>query len=216
MSIEAWIASTVVVAVFGVLALGYYPPYVALLGGLTALLAGGIIDADDAFSGFSNSGVITVGVLYVVAAGLKQTGALGSLTSRAMGRPRTVRAAQTRMLVPVTIGSAFLNNTPLVAMLLPVVIDWSRSASIPASKLLLPFAGVHGRDAGRATGAAGRQEHRERRAAAPSGALSDGDSPRSAHHARRRPSRAARDRRSAGLCRGLARWWTFSRFRGWS
>ena len=139
MSVEAWIAAAVIVAVFGVLASGRYPPYLALLAGLTTLLASGIIDASDALGGFANSGVVTIGVLYVVAAGLKQTGALAFVTSRAMGRPRTVRAAQARMLVPVTVGSAFLNNTPLVAMLLPVVIDWSRSARIPASKLLLPL-----------------------------------------------------------------------------
>lgn len=139
MNVEAWIATATVVAVFGVLGSGRYPPYLVLLGGLTALLAGGIIETDEALAGFSNSGVITVGVLYVVAAGLKQSGALAYVTSRAMGRPRTVRAAQVRMLVPVTIGSAFLNNTPLVAMLLPVVLDWSRSTNIPASKLLLPL-----------------------------------------------------------------------------
>lgn len=139
MSVEAWIATAVVLGVLVVLATGRYPPYVALLGGLTALLAVGIVDASDALGGFANSGVVTVGVLYVVAAGLRQTGALAFLTSRAMGRPRTVRGAQTRMLIPVIVGSAFLNNTPLVAMLLPVVIDWSRSARIPASKLLLPL-----------------------------------------------------------------------------
>lgn len=60
--------------------------------------------------------MVTVGVLYVVAAGMKQSGALAFLVSRAMGRPKTARAAQARMLIPVTIGSAFLNNTPLVAM----------------------------------------------------------------------------------------------------
>jgi len=139
MSSEAWIATGVVVAVFVVLASGRYPPYLVLLGGLTALLAGGIIDSGEALTGFSNSGVATVGVLYVVAAGMKQSGALAFLVSRAMGRPRTVRAAQARMIIPVTIGSAFLNNTPLVAMLLPVVMDWSRSRRIPASKLLLPL-----------------------------------------------------------------------------
>lgn len=75
----------------------------------------------------------------MVAAGLKQTGALAFLTSRAMGQPRTVREAQARMLIPVAIGSAFFNNTPVVAMLLPVVLDWSRSAKIAASKLLSPL-----------------------------------------------------------------------------
>ncbi|KPK16487.1 MAG: potassium transporter TrkA [Myxococcales bacterium SG8_38] len=139
MSIEAWIATGVVVAVFGVLGSGRYPPYLVLLGGVAVLLAGGIIDTGEALAGFSNSGVITVGVLYVVAAGLKQSGALAFLTSRVLGRPRTVRGAQARLLFPVTIGSAFLNNTPLVAMLLPVLMDWSRSTGIPASKLLLPL-----------------------------------------------------------------------------
>jgi di/tricarboxylate transporter len=139
MSVEAWIAVAVVVAVFVLLAWGLFPPYLTLLAGMTALLVAGIIDPSQALEGFSNSGVVTVGVLFVVAAGLKQSGALTFLVSRALGRPRTVRAAQVRMLLPTTIGSAFLNNTPLVAMLLPVVMDWCRSMRIPASKMLLPL-----------------------------------------------------------------------------
>lgn len=63
MGVEAWIAVAVVLAVFGFLAFGRYPPYVVLLGGLAVLLAGGIIDAHEALAGFSNSGVVTVGVL---------------------------------------------------------------------------------------------------------------------------------------------------------
>lgn len=139
MSFEAWFATAIVAAVFALLASGRYAPYLVLLAGVTSLLVAGIIDTEEALQGFSNSGVVTVGVLFVVAAGLKQSGALAFLVSRALGRPRTLRAAQTRMVIPVTIGSAFINNTPLVAMLLPVVIDWSRSMRIPPSKLLLPL-----------------------------------------------------------------------------
>jgi di/tricarboxylate transporter len=100
----------------------------------------------DAFPGprdlarqFGNEGVLTVAVLFVVAAGLTETGAIGLLTDRMLGLPRTVGAAQIRMMVPVAGLSAFLNNTPVVAIFIPVVNDWCKKTGISTSKLLMPL-----------------------------------------------------------------------------
>lgn len=139
MSFEAWFAVATAGGVFALLALGRYPPYLILLGGLTVVLLSGIIEPAAVFAGFANTGLITVGVLFVVAAGLRQTGALAYLVQRALGRPRSVTQAQIRLVPPVILGSAFLNNTPVVAMLMPVVMDWCKATRIPASKLLLPL-----------------------------------------------------------------------------
>ncbi len=136
---EAWVAAATVVVVFALLATSRWPAYLVLLGGVAALLVGGVLDAESALSGFSNPGLVTVGVLFVVAAGLRQTGTLAFFLRRALGRPKSVRSAQARLALPVVIGSAFLNNTPLVAMLLPVVQDWCRVSRISPSKLLLPL-----------------------------------------------------------------------------
>jgi di/tricarboxylate transporter len=139
MSLEAWIAVGVIVAVFVFLAVGRHPPHHVLLAGLAVLVVGGIVDPTAAFVGFGNTGLITVAVLFVVAGGLRQTGALAFFLQRALGRPKSARRAQVRLVPPVVVGSAFLNNTPVVAMLLPVVLDWCKSVQIQPSKLLIPL-----------------------------------------------------------------------------
>lgn len=96
--------------------------------------------ADDAVKGFGNPGLVSVGVLFVVVAGLVQTGAMNLITEAVLGRPKTVFSAQLRLLLPVTISSAFLNNTPIVAMFMPVCSDISKKANISPSKLFMPMA----------------------------------------------------------------------------
>ena len=80
-----------------------------------------------------------MGALYVVAAGLRETGAMELLVHRLFGKVDTVFRAQLRILGPVAAMSAFLNNTPVVAMMMPVIDDWARKFKIPASKLLIPL-----------------------------------------------------------------------------
>ncbi|RMH39679.1 MAG: SLC13 family permease [Deltaproteobacteria bacterium] len=136
---DAWIAAGTVAAVFAAMAATRVAPYLLLLGGLAVLLVAGVIGPGDALAGFANEGVATVGLLFVVAAGLRETGVLDLLIVPLLGRPRTERGARGRLIAPVAAASAFLNNTPLVAMMLPVVLDWARRARVPASKLLIPL-----------------------------------------------------------------------------
>ncbi len=120
-----------------------------LVGGLTLLLVApiptdqgwrfGVLTAREAFAGFGNIGLATVAVLFVVVAGLRETGAIDWIATRFLGRPRGVRSATVRLFLPVWGMSAFLNNTPVVAMLIPAVQDWSKRLKIPSSKLLIPL-----------------------------------------------------------------------------
>jgi di/tricarboxylate transporter len=139
MTPDAWIATAIVLAVFVLLTFSRQPAYRILSGGLAILIVTGMVEPARALSGFGNTGLVTVAVLFIVAAGLRQTGALGYFVRRALGRPRSVMTAQLRLVPPVVIGSALLNNTPLVAMLMPVVMDWCKTSGIRASKLLLPL-----------------------------------------------------------------------------
>lgn len=109
-------------------------------------IAARIITVKEGTSGFSNSAVLTVAVLFVVAAGLSETGALDYVLSRLLGQPRSLAAAQVRLLVPTMVASAFLNNTPIVAIMVPLVVTWSRKCNISATKLLIPlsFASILG------------------------------------------------------------------------
>lgn len=144
---EAWLVMVVVVLMVVSLAMEWAPPDLLTLGCLLILVTGQAVfgsnklpTANEAFQGFSSPSLITVGVLFVIVTGLMQTGAMGLLTDRLVGRPQTVLSAQIRLLFPVTFLSAFLNNTPIVAMFMPVVDDICKRTRISPSKLYMPMA----------------------------------------------------------------------------
>ncbi|HEY8429503.1 MAG TPA: SLC13 family permease [Sandaracinaceae bacterium] len=136
---EAWVTVALTALMVVAMARNLAGPDAILLGGLTLLTTLGIVPLDRAFAGFANEGVLTVAVLFVVAAGVRDTGGLDALMRRVLGRPRSLAGAQLRMMVPVSAASAFLNNTPLVAMMVPVVTDWARRNGLAASRLLIPL-----------------------------------------------------------------------------
>ncbi len=136
---EAWLTISVILLCFVAMASNRVAPDIALMGGVTVLLLSGILTPAEAFLGLSNEGVITVAVLYVVVTGLKETGAIAWLGQRLLGRPETLKAAQLRLMAPVAAMSAFLNNTPVVAMFIPAVSDWAKKNNISPSKLMIPL-----------------------------------------------------------------------------
>ncbi|HET7371040.1 MAG TPA: SLC13 family permease [Gammaproteobacteria bacterium] len=139
MSIDAWIAVAVTLGCLGMLALTRVAADLVLLAGLTLLMALGVLAPADALTGFANEGVLTVAALYVVAAGLKETGAVNILIRYLFGRPSNIFLAQIRMMLPATFMSAFMNNTPVVATFLPAVQDWGKRQRISLSKLMIPL-----------------------------------------------------------------------------
>ncbi len=139
MTLDAWIAVAVTLGCLAGLIFSRIGADMVLMGGVALLLALGIISPEQALSGFANQGVLTVAALYVVAAGLRETGALSYVIKILFGRPRHIELAQLRMMAPVTFLSAFLNNTPVVATFLPAVQDWARQQRMSASKLMLPL-----------------------------------------------------------------------------
>jgi di/tricarboxylate transporter len=143
---DAWITLAVVVLVLATLVRGRISPAVVVFGGAVAVLVLGVIDPEQAFSGFSNSAPITVAALYVLAAGIEKTGALTPVMQSTLGDRGWYRRPLVRTLVPTMGASAFLNNTPIVAMLIPQVTAWASRRGVSVSKLLMPvsFAAVLG------------------------------------------------------------------------
>lgn len=139
MSLDAWLATAIVILSFIGLAWGRLQPYLVLFAALTVMLVLNLIQPSQALSGFANPGVATIGALFVVVAGLRQTGAITLLAHHALGRPKSVRGAQLRLLGPVMSASAFMNNTPVVAMLIPAVTEWARNYRLPLTQLLIPL-----------------------------------------------------------------------------
>jgi di/tricarboxylate transporter len=139
LSWQAWLSLGVVFGIFGLLTFTKLSADYAFLGGLGVLLLFNVLSPQEALSGFSSPGVVTVGVLYIVVCGLRETGGLMWIVRTVLGRPAGVRRAQLRLMLPVAGLSAFLNNTPVVALFIPVVMEWSKRINIPASRLLIPL-----------------------------------------------------------------------------
>jgi len=139
MPIEAWITLVILGVMFVLLIQGKLPAWLIFMGTLAVLMTLKLAPEDALLKGFSNSGVITVGVLFVVAAGMYSTGAITLVADKLIGLPKTLRKAQLKILPPVAIGSAFLNNTPLVAMMVPVIRDLTRVAGLPGTYLYMPL-----------------------------------------------------------------------------
>jgi len=139
MQIVAWSTWLVTLTCIAILTFTRLGPDLVLMSGLTILLLCGVVKPAEALSGFANDAVLTVAVLYVVAAGLRNTGAIDAFIRRVFGHPRTVIGAQLRMMLPVAAISAFVNNTPVVAAFLPAVSDWAKRQHISTSKLMIPL-----------------------------------------------------------------------------
>jgi len=139
MGYEAWFALSVVVVMLGFLALTKIGPDTVLMGGVTLLLITGIISPREALAGLANEGMVTVGVLYIVAAGIHRTGLTVVIVDYLLGKPRSMLTAQLRLQVPTTVISAFTNNTPQVAIMIPAVEQWCRRHDMPVSKFMIPL-----------------------------------------------------------------------------
>ncbi len=141
---EPWVVLGVLLAVLVGLLRGFAGPEVLLLGAVTLLMGLSVLsdrlpDPGKMIAGFGSEGIVTVAALFIVAAGLTQTGATQRMTEPLLGRPKSYGGALSRLTLPVAGLSAFLNNTPVVAMLLPVVKDWSARSGIAPSKLFIPL-----------------------------------------------------------------------------
>ncbi len=134
-----WAAGALIVAMIACLATGRFGADIVLMGVLTGFVCFGLIDPADAVAGFASPGVITIALLYVVSTGMKQTGATNMITARLLGRPKTLIATQLRLTAPVAAVSAFVNNTPIVAMFMPVLDGVAKRGGFSPSKLFIPL-----------------------------------------------------------------------------
>jgi len=129
----------VLLVMVGGLMRGLISPPAGILGASAILYVLGVTSAEEAFSGFANTAPITVAGLYVLAGAIDKTGALEPVVSRLLAEPRRIRADLARLVVPSAVGSAFLANTPIVAMLTPAVTRWADEKGRSASTFLIPL-----------------------------------------------------------------------------
>lgn len=139
MTLAGWTVILVILLCVGLLVITRVAADVVFLSGLTVLILSQVVTPSEALVGFSNEGMLTVAALYVVAAGMKETGAIEYVVEVIIGKAKTIRRTQMRIMAPVMVVSAFLNNTPVVASFIPALEDWSRKNQVPASKILIPL-----------------------------------------------------------------------------
>ena len=142
--LDAWITIVTVLGMFTVLLTTKWRSDVVFLGAIGVLYVTGVLDAKDAFSGFSSTSVVTVGVLFVVVAGLTHTGVLHWIVKHLLGTPKSYGRAVTRLMLPVAVLSSFLSNTTVVALFVNVVKMWSKKLGVSPSKLLIPLSYASG------------------------------------------------------------------------
>ena len=142
--IDAWITIVTVLVMFSVMLFTKLRSDVVFLSAIGILFVTGVLDAKEAFSGFSSTSVITVGVLFVVVAGLTHTGVLQWIVKHLLGTPDSYSKAVTRLMLPVAVLSSFLSNTTVVTLFVNIVKMWSKKLGVSPSKLLIPLSYASG------------------------------------------------------------------------
>ena len=143
-TIEAWITIATVLTMFTVLLFTKLRSDLVFLGAIAILFVTGVLDAKEAFSGFSSTSVVVIGVLFVVVAGLTHTGVLQWIVKHLLGLPTSYSGSVVRLMLPVAALSSFLSNTTVVALFVNIVKMWSKKLGIAPSKLLIPLSYASG------------------------------------------------------------------------
>ncbi|MBC8006312.1 MAG: anion permease, partial [Verrucomicrobia bacterium] len=115
-------------------------PGLILFSAAIIMLIFGSLSPDELLAGFSNKGMLTIGILFIVSEGIRQSGALNQLAYSFLPKKRgNVRLLFFRMMFPISFISAFLNNTPIVIIFAPIVKKWAESLNMSAQKFLIPL-----------------------------------------------------------------------------
>lgn len=143
-TLHAWITIVTVLGMFSILMFTKMRSDFVFLGAIGVLYVTGVLDAKEAFSGFSSASVVIIGVLFVVIAGLTHTGVLQWVVKHLLGQPSSYSKAVIRLMVPVAVFSSFLSNTTIVALFVNIVKMWAKKLGISPSKLLIPLSYASG------------------------------------------------------------------------
>lgn len=139
-STEGYIVIFIILLMIVALAKELLRPGMIMFSALALMMAMGIVSTKESLSGFSNAGMITVGVLFIVSEGISHTGALKYLARILLPKKRKpIHWLYLQIMLPVSFISAFLNNTPVVVIFAPIIKNWAEKLQLPASKFLIPL-----------------------------------------------------------------------------
>ncbi|WP_085508435.1 SLC13 family permease [Thalassobacillus devorans] len=136
---EIFYVTLVLAGMFTILIKQWFPPDVTLFSVLSILILTNVISVEEAFQGFANKSVITIALLFIISNGLFNSGMLHHLIEKVLKYNGNFPLLLLKMMISVSILSAFINNTPIVSTLTPLVRNWGLSNGVNPSKLLIPL-----------------------------------------------------------------------------
>lgn len=132
-----------VLLILGVMMLGLIlevaRPDMVVFVALTIFLLTGVLTPEEALMGFSNQGMLTIALLFIIAGAVQKSGLVQQSTNALLGSGKSGQVTMLRMLFPVSGFSAFLNNTPIVITFTPIIRKWCADRGISPSKFLIPL-----------------------------------------------------------------------------
>lgn len=140
MNLQIIIALVVIAYILAAFVFNWLRPGLVLFSAAVIFLATGIISAEEMIRGFSNPGLIAIGLLFLVNEGVKQSGLVTHLAKVYLPRKKSrMPFLLPRIMVPVSFLSAFLNNLPIVVNAAPILIRWSEMMNLSYKKFLIPL-----------------------------------------------------------------------------
>jgi di/tricarboxylate transporter len=140
MTFEGYFVIAVIVLMIIALVNDWMRPGLLLFSALVVLMAGGIVSTEESLAGFSNKGMLTVAVLFLVSEGVRNSGALNIVARAFLPKRRgKMPILLAKILIPVSFISAFLNNTPVVIIFAPMVRAWAEKMNLSPQKFLIPL-----------------------------------------------------------------------------
>ncbi|CBN75624.1 TrkA-C domain protein [Ectocarpus siliculosus] len=136
---EAAFMGVVLTVMFISLFVGLKTPETVVFFCLVLVWNVGLVNTTEALSGFSNAGMLAVGALFVVIKGVEKSQLADKAARRVFGLRTSLEAGLGRMMSLCFVLSAFLNNTPVVALLIPITRDWARARGFSPSIFLIPL-----------------------------------------------------------------------------
>ena len=116
-----------------------YEPVVIFFSALTIFVMVGIITLEEALQGFTNQGMLTIALLFILVGAVQKGSGVFRFVEKFFGKNRGDRSSLLKVITPITILSAFINNTPVVAMFVPIVRNWALDHNISPSRYLIPL-----------------------------------------------------------------------------
>ena len=142
MSLEMIVVLFVILGMLTALLLEVARPDMIVFSTLVVFLITGQLTPEEALRGFSNQGMLTIALLFIVAGAVQKHGLIDRGMRKWLDKGNSVKGSMFRFFLPLPFFSAFLNNTPIVVAFTPVIKQWCEERGIAPSKYLIPLSYV--------------------------------------------------------------------------